>query len=105
MRRTGPRFAAGISEVRAQGRRLTITWDNLQCGGVVDLLDQVQVRENVNAVHLEVLARENPVLEKHPLRCLASRTPSATTVTLSAPLGKRLVLETSTGKAVAMRGR
>jgi thiol-disulfide isomerase/thioredoxin len=104
LRYTSDTFAAGIREVQASGRRLTITWDNLKCGDVVDLLDQVQVRENVNAVHLEVLATTNPALDQADTGCLGVGVQSSTRVTLSAPLGNRLVFETSTGKAVAVRG-
>jgi thiol-disulfide isomerase/thioredoxin len=97
-------FAAGIREVTVDGRRLTITWDNLRCGEVVDVLDRVQVRENVRAVHLEVLATTNPALDQAASGCLGVGVRSSTRVTLSAPLGTRLVFETSTGKAVAVRG-
>ena len=98
-------FIAGIRQATVQGQRLTITWDNLRCGDVIDLLDRVQVRENVHAVHLEVLARTNPELEKRPLRCLPAKTLSTATVTLDAPLGRRLILEGSTGKPIAVRVR
>jgi hypothetical protein len=85
-------FIAGIRGVTAEGRRLTITWDNLRCGNDSDLLGGIQVRENVRAVHLQVIAKTNPKIPNFALNCLPGRVPATTTVTLAAPLGTRLLL-------------
>ena len=88
----------------ARGRRLTIEWANLRCGDVVDLLDRVQVRENVRAVHLEVLARTNPALDQRASGCLGVGVRATTTVTLDAPLGARLLLNALSGVPIPVRG-
>ncbi|HEX4018577.1 MAG TPA: TlpA disulfide reductase family protein [Frankiaceae bacterium] len=102
-------FIAGVHSVSANGRRLTIRWANDRCGDVVQAeLAQVFVRQNVRAVRVEVLARITPAVasgrEPNALTGCADGAgfDSTTTVTLNAPLGKRLVFEGSAGRPIAV---
>ena len=95
-------FIAGIRQVTAEGRRLTIQWDNLRCGDYSDSLGAVQVRQNVRAVHLEVVVKPNPKLGNFAVNCLPGRVPATTTVTLAAPLGSRLLLNAFTDVPIAV---
>jgi peroxiredoxin len=104
-------FIAGLHNVTSSGRHLTISWANDRCGDTVQaVLSQVRVRENVRAIHVEVLGKLSPAVlaGQQPTAltgCAGVGFDSTTTVTLSAPLGKRLVLDGSTGKSIPVQGR
>ena len=105
-------FIAGVHNVTGTGRRLTIAWANDRCGDTVQAdLAQVRIRESVRAVHVEVLGRISAAVasgrEPNALTGCADGAgfDSTATVTLNAPLGKRLVLDGSTGTPIAVRSR
>ena len=97
-------FIAGVHNVTSIGRRLTIAWANDRCGDTVQaVLAQVRVRENVRAVHVEVLGRISAAVasgrEPNALTGCADGAgfDSTATVTLDAPLGNRAVLDGTSG--------
>ncbi len=104
-------FTPGLQNAVVHGRKLTIAWGNGRCGDdtvPAEVLVGVRVRENVRAVHVEVLTRLNPAdlaqqKAHHINGCLGVGVTSRSTVNLAAPLGNRVLLDGNTGVPLPVR--
>ncbi len=104
-------FTSGLHSAAVRGRTLTIAWGNGRCGDdtvLAELPVEVRVRENVRAVHVEMITRLNPAdlaqqKAHHINGCLGVGVISRSSVTLAAPLGNRVLLDGTTGVPLPVR--